>query len=432
VGSPRLRMSNLLPPRPAMKILYSFPHKIGAARICYTAWEQVRGLAAAGAEVTAFPGAVSRPLPANVIVRPSLAWRKLRIPYKLLGRIGGCVLHDRIVSRRLEKMAGEVDIVHCWPLGSLETLKTAKRLGIPAVLERPNAHTRFCYETVAAECRRIGVAIPHHDYEPDERVLAREEQEFEEAFRLLCPSEFTTQTFIDKGFRGGKLLRHTYGFNEATFVPSGIRSGTTQKFTAIFVGVDAVRKGLHIALEAWLSSLASRDGHFLVVGELSPEYRKRFATELSHPSVTLLGHRDDVPELMRDADVLLMPSIEEGFGLVCVEALGSGCVPLVSQACTDVCRHMQNSLVHSIGDVQTLTRHVTMLYQDRSLLRKLREACIDERLNYTWTAAGQKLVAAYQAAIDSYAAGQKTPLPNQTAHPDAHPAYAQRARRQVL
>jgi glycosyltransferase involved in cell wall biosynthesis len=392
-----------------MRVLYSFPHKIGAARICYTAWEQVRGLAAAGARVTLFPGAVSRPLPASVSVRPTLAWRKLRIPYRLLGRMGASVLHDRIVARRLEKMADEVDIVHCWPLGSLETLKTAERLGIPAVLERPNAHTRFCYETVAAECGRIGVSMPHHDYEPDPRVLAREEKEFDQALGLLCPSEFTVQTFIDKGFPHDKLLRHTYGFDEAAYYPAPDKREEPKNFTAIFVGVDAVRKGLHHALEAWLFSPASCDGTFLVAGELSREYKKRFATELSHPSVVLLGHRNDVPELMRNADVLLMPSLEEGFGLVCVEAIGSGCVPLVSQACTEACRHMHNSLVHAVADVQTLQAQITMLYENRSLLQKLRETCVRERLNYSWTAAGRKLLGAYQAALDKHAVLRSQP-----------------------
>lgn len=387
-----------------MRVLYSFPHKIGADRICYTAWQQVRSLAAAGAQVTVFPGVVSRPLPANVTFRPTLAWRKFRIPYRLLGRIGASILHDRIVARRLEKMVGEVDVVHCWPLGSVETLKTANRLGIATVLERPNAHTRFCYETIGAECRRVGITIPHYDYIVDENVLAREEEEFGLASFLLCPSEFTAQSFIDKGFVGEQLIRHTYGFDEARFFPDSFPSDTPKTFTALFVGVDALRKGLHLALDAWLSSPASISGTFLVAGELTTEYKQRFTKQLSHPSVRLLGHRHDIPELMRRSDILLMPSIEEGFGLVCLEAIGSGCVPLVSKACTDECRHWHNSLVHAIGDVRTLEAHITMLYKDLSLLRRLRETCILERLNYTWDEAGRKLLGAYQFAIDNNAA----------------------------
>jgi glycosyltransferase involved in cell wall biosynthesis len=390
-----------------MRVLYSFPNKIGAARICYTAWEQVRGLAAAGAEVTVFPGAVSRALPASVAVRPTLARGRLRLPYKLLGRMGAFVLHDRIVSRRLEKMAGDVDIVHCWPLGSLETLKTAKQLGIPTVLERPNAHTRFCYETVAAECRRIGVSLPHHEYRENRAVLLREEAEFEEAFGLLCPGAFPSKTFEDRGFAKEKIFRHSYGFDENRYFPDATRNVPEGEFTALFVGVDAIRKGLHLALEAWLASPASRNGKFLIAGDLSAEFKGRWAKELADPSVMPLGHRSDVPELMRKADVLLLPSFEEGSALVCMDAIGSGCVPVVSAACSDACQHKHNALVHPVGDTPTLQRHITMLYEDRSLLGTLRHACICERLQYTWPAAGKKLRDVYQAAVDSHAARRK-------------------------
>ena len=80
----------------------------------------------------------------------------------------------------------------------------------------------------------------------------------------------------------------------------------------LFVGVAAVRKGLHYALEAWLRSPASDDGRFLIAGEFLPEYAQRLSTMLAHPSVHALGHRNDVPELMRTSDVLVLPSIEEG------------------------------------------------------------------------------------------------------------------------
>jgi glycosyltransferase involved in cell wall biosynthesis len=385
-----------------MRILYSFPHKLGADRICYTAWQQVCGLAHAGVEVTAMCGVFSQAVPESVECRPTLSRGKLRIPYRLLGRMNSCRLHDFIVARRLENLADEIDLVHCWPLGSLQTLKTAQRLGIPAVLERPNAHTRFCYETVEAECRRIAIGTPHHDYDRDEQVLQREEEEFQAAFALLCASAFAEASFLERGFDSSRILRHTYGFDESKFFPSQIKRGG--EFTALFAGVDAVRKGLHLALNAWLASSARETGKFLIAGELSPEFQRRFADELRHPSIVALGHRRDVPEFMRNADILFLPSLEEGFGLVCAEAIGSGCVPVVSGACTDICRHLQNALVHPVGDVETLTRHITMLHEDRALLQRLRENCIRERLDYTWTGAGRKLREVYETAIERHAA----------------------------
>ncbi len=95
---------------------------------------------------------------------------------------------------------------------------------------------------------------------------------------------------------------------------------------------------------------------------------------------------------------MVLPSIEEGFGLVCTEAIGSGCVPLVSDACTDLCRHMENSLVHPVGDVDELARQIDMLHSDRSLLARLRAGCLATAPEVTWTVAGEQLLARIAAS----------------------------------
>jgi hypothetical protein len=132
----------MMRPNDQIRVLRSFPHKIGAGRICYTAWQQVNGLAAANAAVQVHAASIQKTFPKEIEVKPTLARGKLRIPYKVIGSMRAFAWHDRIVACRLEKSTGEIDIVHAWPLGALETLKTANRLGIATVLERPNAHTR--------------------------------------------------------------------------------------------------------------------------------------------------------------------------------------------------------------------------------------------------------------------------------------------------
>jgi glycosyltransferase involved in cell wall biosynthesis len=394
-----------------IRVVYSFPHKLGADRICYTAWQQVNGLAAAGADLLVFPGALHRPVPEGVAVRPTLARGKLRVPYKLLGTMRACALHDYIVARRIERMAEEIDIIHAWPLGALETLKTAARLGIPTVLERPNAHTRFAYDVVQKECDRLGAPLPsdhEHAYKAD--VLRKEEEEYRLAYRLLCPSDFTVQTFVDQGFSCDRLARHIYGYDPTMFYPGPEVREKHRGLQLLFVGVCAVRKGVHYALEAWLRSPAHQNGTFLIAGEFLPTYEDKLRSMLNDPSVRVLGHRNDIPELMRQSDVLVLPTIEEGFGLVCTEAMGSGCVPVVSEACTDLCRHMENAMVHRIGDVDALAEHITTLDQDRALLGRLRAAGLRIAPNITWNAAGVKLLALYQEVLQQVRTEQRTPV----------------------
>lgn len=389
-----------------VRALYSFPHKLGADRICTTAWYQVDGLASAGAEVLAFPAALSRPVQANVAVRPTLARGNLRMPYKILGSMRAFALHDVIVSRRLVKLVDWVDIVHVWPLGALQTLKTAKRLGIPAVLERPNAHTRFAYEVVQKECERLGVMLPRdHEHAYKRDVLLKEEAEYELATRLLCPSDFVARSFIEQGFNPERLARHQYGFDERTYYPNTRPLQERDGLTMLFVGGCAPRKGLHYALQAWLDSAASHSGRFMIAGGFVPGYAEKLAPMLSDPSVYALGHRSDVPELMRQSDILVLPTVEEGSALVTAEARGSGCVLLVSEAAGAICRHMENALIHRVGDVRALTEHITLLHKNRTLLQKLRAVSLREVPEITWGAAGVRLLQVYRETIAAYRAG---------------------------
>ncbi len=388
-----------------IRALYSFPLKIGADRICYTAWQQVNGLAAAGAEMLVFPASVGRPVPSRVRVSPTLAVGKLRLPYRVVGTMRAVALHDRIVARRIERLAGQIDVIHTWALGSLETLKTAAKLGIPTVMERPNANTRFAMEVVQQECNRLGVTLPpDHEHAYNAEKLRKEEEEYELSYRLLCPTEFVMKTFLDKGFPREKLVRHFYGFDEKVYHPGSEPRTPGRGLTMLFVGVCAVRKGVHYALEAWLKSPAAKHGRFLIAGEFLAAYQEKLAPMLSHPSVKVLGHRTDVPELMRESDILVLPSIEEGFGLVITEAIGSGCVPLASEACTEFCRHMETGLMHRVGDIETLTQHITMLDRDRGLLGKLRAAGLRMVPEITWTAAGTRLLEVYRETIAAHRA----------------------------
>lgn len=383
-----------------IRVLQSFPHKIGAGRICDTAWHQAAGVAGAGGDVIVMPAAVHRALPANLRVRPTLARGRARLPARLVGRMRALRLHDRLVAAALPKLAGQIDIIHAWPSGALETLRVARSLGIATVLERPNAHTRFAYEVVREESERLGLSLPPgHEHAYNAEVLRREEQEYALADKLLCPSDFVVKTFRDEGFASERLVRTLYGFEDGVFHPPEEPRRRDRGLTVLFVGVCAVRKGVHYGLEAWLRSPASRTGTFLIAGEFLPDYADRLSGMLAHPSVQVLGHRTDVPELLRRSDALVLPSIEEGSALVCGEAVASGCVPLVSEASSAVCQHGENSLVHRVGDVDELAGHFTALHEDRQLLEQLRDGCLRTAPDYTWAKAGARLVEVYEEVV---------------------------------
>lgn len=386
-----------------VRVLYSFPHKLGAQRICYLGWQIVNSLAAAGADVTVITGVLQRPLPKSVKVMTTLSYGKLRVPYKLLGTLRACMLHDYLVSRKIQGLAGKIDLVHTWPLGALRTLDMAKRLGIPTVIERCNAHTKFAYEVVQRECERVGIALPpdhEHAYKKD--YLVREEEEYRQAYRILCPSDFVAQTFIDQGFSKEQLVRYGYGFDETKCYPDHKLKNNQDGLTFLFAAGCAPRKGLHFALEAWLKSTACRNGTFLIVGDFVPGYAEKLSPMMAHPSVKYLGYRHDLPDVMRQSDVLVLPSIEEGSALVTWDGRGCGCVLVVSDSTGAPCKHLENALVHQAGDIETLAKHMSMLHEDRNLYNRLRENSLRTTSQMTWTYSGVRLLDVYRDILASW------------------------------
>ena len=383
-----------------MRVLYSFPTRLGTTGIGTTAWQQIAALAEHGVEVTAACASCERPLPAGVRLVETLRPAGVKIPFRALGFDRAVRLHDRRAAAVLRRRRGELDIVHAWPLGAERTLDEAHRLGIPGVLERPNAHTDFAFTAVERARREIGLApdtSSPHARRPDR--LAREEREYARADRLLCPSDFVADTFRDAGVPPERLLRHRYGYDPARFGAGDRDDDDDRPFTAGFVGRGEPRKGLHLALRAWVDSGAAEGGRFVIAGAIDPDYRAVLGPLLAHPSVHEHGHVGDPAALMRSCDVLVLPSLEEGSALVTYEARACGCVLVVSDHSGAPCTDGVDALVHPAGDVHALTAHLRALAADRELLERLRAASLAGARDLTWSQAGKALIDAYAATL---------------------------------
>ena len=322
-----------------------------------------------------------------------------RVPHRAIGVHRAWRYHDRRVAWALRRLAGEIDIVHTWPAACVRTLTAARRLGVRALREAPSPHVESAFESAAKEARAQGVELPrrhHHRAHPWRVELER--REYRAAEVLLAPSEYVERSFVERGVPPEKLARHHYGFEPERFpMPCDGRRSADRPFTAVFVGRCEPNKGLHYALQAWINSGAAERGRFVICGDFLPAYRDRLRPLLAHSSVEVRGFVHDVGAVMREADVLVLPTVTEGSALVTYEAQASGCVLVVSDAAGALCRHLEQGLVHPAGDVATLTEHLRMLDRDRALLARLRAATLARRDELTWSRAAERLVQIYAA-----------------------------------
>jgi UDP-glucose:(heptosyl)LPS alpha-1,3-glucosyltransferase len=94
------------------------------------------------------------------------------------------------------------------------------------------------------------------------------------------------------------------------------------------VGSGFRRKGFDLLLALWRTAPPART-HLALAGRDERLARYREQARALGPRVHVLGPRDDVPALMAAADVVCVPSLQEAFGNVVLEAMASG-TPVVT------------------------------------------------------------------------------------------------------
>lgn len=384
-----------------MRVLYSFPHRVGVPSIGVTAWNHVAALSRLGVDVTLVCPSSERPLPDTVDIRETLRPAHLKIPLAPLGRAAYWWI-DYVAESVLRRAPhGYFDIVHCWPQAGERTLRTARRLGVPSVLERPNAHPELGYDAVRTVCAELGIEVdPSSSHRWNAHTLAKEEREYQLADKLLCPSEFVRRSFMDRGYSPDRLLLTGRGYDPEQFNSHG-RAVSDGQLSACFVGRGEPRKGLHYALKAWVESgAADKGGQFTIVGDIEPSYRNILQPLLSHRSVRAVGYVSDPSDIMRSSDILMLPSLDEASAKATCEARGAGCVLVVSDRASGPVRHQVDALVHRAGDVGELTEHLRLLSSDRSLLERLRGSSLDAARGETWSQAGVILREAYLRTVE--------------------------------
>ncbi len=112
-----------------------------------------------------------------------------------------------------------------------------------------------------------------------------------------------------------------------------------------------------------------RPALLLQVGREGNDTRKIQATiaaEGMRGSVLLMGHREDVPEMLAASDVFAFPSLYEGLGGSVIEAMALG-LPIVASripALTEILEEGSNSKMADVGDWRDLADRLDELLSD--------------------------------------------------------------------
>jgi glycosyltransferase involved in cell wall biosynthesis len=167
----------------------------------------------------------------------------------------------------------------------------------------------------------------------------------------------------------------------------------------LYVGSLGQRKGLSYALDA-VQALGTKVTLTLIGRNTSPECVPLVAALERHRWVETLPH-SQILEQMHQHDVLVLPSLFEGFALVIGEAL-SQALPVIATAnsgATEVVREGVEGFIVPIRDSQTIAERLQQLAEDRYLLVTMRQACLRRAEEMNWASYEQGLLAVVGQAL---------------------------------
>ena len=162
----------------------------------------------------------------------------------------------------------------------------------------------------------------------------------------------------------------------------------------LYLGNVIRQKGLHVLLQA-LGRMKQGGFRLTVAGRLDmePAYVKQIRRQIKssdlEPSVQLTGPLSgpEVSSCYQQNDILVLPSVNEAYGIVYIEAQGFGLPVIGTHAggAAEIIKHGRNGYLIDPGDSRSLAELLTALSHDRALLKFLGNNARDSyRQHPTW------------------------------------------------
>ena len=235
---------------------------------------------------------------------------------------------------------------------------------------------------------------------------------YRSATKVVANSQAARHILETEGLAPGSIAVIPNGVDLTSFGPPRRRGGVR---TIITVANLRAEKS-HETLLAAAATLVSHhpELRFRIVGE-GPrrlELERLAATLGVAGQVEFLGHREDVPALLAQADLFVLPSRSEAFPNGVIEAMAAG-LPVVACAAgglLDLIQHDTTGILVPPGDVGALATAVHALVQDPDRAQEMGDAArqfVQQRYSF------ERMVASFEDLYVSGLRGRVTARPRE-------------------
>jgi len=286
------------------------------------------------------------------------------------------------------------DIFNVFNHFGLYAMRKAKRLGMKTLVERSAAHPVVHHDILSTEYAKYNLRFSA----ANRWLFRKHEQEYAEADAVVVPSNFVWRTMIEQGVPESKLLRVHFGFAPERFHVQP-ETKTDNIFRVLFVGAISLQKGVQYLLEAF-RRLDLPDAELVLVGGTFPD-SKAFLPQYEglYRHVPFVPQADLV-EFYNTASVFVLPSLQDGFGMVVYEAAACGLPVIVSENVGAAIRDGQDGYIVPIRDPEALADRLLRLYRDPALRETMGRSAYTYVQQFTWEAYHRQVLENYRRVLE--------------------------------
>jgi glycosyltransferase involved in cell wall biosynthesis len=305
---------------------------------------------------------------------------------------------DKIAAKRLRENPQTFTGVYAYEDGALEILTAARELGLSGFYDLPIGYWRTARKLLEGEFERMpewtGTLTGFKD---SPKKLARKDAELAAATKIIVASSFAASTLKDYPAKLASPLVVPYGFPTVSPESDRPARGPVTKakpLRLLFVGGLSQRKGI-ADLFAAVKLLGAAVSLTVIGNKVAVDCPALDKELVRHRWIPSLPH-DQILKEMRGHDVLVFPSLFEGFGLVITEAMSQG-TPVITTDRTagpDLITHGENSWLVKAGSMEVLMQQLEALVINPEAVRSAGSEARKKAASRPWSVYGRELAEA--------------------------------------
>jgi glycosyltransferase involved in cell wall biosynthesis len=270
---------------------------------------------------------------------------------------------DKKVARFIKKNEGHAaNAVYCYEDGALFTFREAKHFDLKCFYDLPIGYWRSSQRLLEIEKERWPEwASTITTFLDSNEKLARKDEELSLSNRIFVASKFTASTLKEFPGKLAPVEVIPYGFPVINQTKKFTSNNPHRPLKILFVGSLSQRKGIADLFK--VSNQLRGHVELTVIGKKTVSNCNVLNTELSkHNWIPGLPH-SEILKLMQECDVLIFPSLFEGFGLVITEAMSQG-TPVITTERTigpDIIKNGENGWLIKAGCTDSLLSAIEKL-----------------------------------------------------------------------